>query len=562
MDMFPFRWRGGLWLFAAISFVYLFSLSRERPWGDATPLWEVADSMANRDTIAIKTRWPATLPLGRGGRVYGVAPVLQSAIHVPGAVLQRLVQEHFPRLAQLAWRFTCHLAPTLLGALTCVLFFGICRRLGARPTSAALTTIALGLGSTLWVYSRYTYSEALQTACFTGFFAQLLETQRNPSRRSGAILGMWAGLLVNSKYSYVVSAAGGAIYLMVALRGRWRLLLETAAAAMVATLPFAAVILLYNYARWGNIFTVGYGAAGYDLTSPAGIRENVAFGLWGMFLSPGKSVFLYSPPLLAGLIGLPRAIRRWPQFLPAALLTIVPSVLVYARLVFWAGDYAWGPRYLVFAVPTMLLPACLLIDDLLAAAISLRRLLAASALGTLLLAGGFVQFLGNAFYWDHFIRIQREAARAWLGAPNAKGSAIGDTPWACGACFEDMYSMQWLPPFQPIMAHYWMFRHVYRDDKWVAAEKDAPWHRYTSMQLNIAASWNRARLDWWFIEFRPTNPQLSWTLIFLLPSLALLCFGLFLHEVWWAARRSRARAGLAPLPCSREPYDPALTAST
>ena len=30
-------------------------------------------------------------------------------------------------------------------------FFGICRRLGARPTSAALTTIALGLGSTLWV---------------------------------------------------------------------------------------------------------------------------------------------------------------------------------------------------------------------------------------------------------------------------------------------------------------------------------------------------------------------------------------------------------------------------
>jgi hypothetical protein len=548
MDMFPFRRRGGLWLFAAIFFIYVLSMSRERPWGDATPLWEVANSIAHEGAIAIKTRWPATLPLGRGGKVYGVAPVLQAAIHIPGAVLQRLAHKHFPHQAQLAWRFTSHLAPNLIGALTCLLFFGICRRLGARPASAALTTIALGLGSTLWVYSRYTYSEVLQTACFTGFFAQLLETQKNPSRRTGALLGMWAGLLVNAKYIYIVSVLGGVIYLVAALRGRWRVLLETAVAAAVAALPFAALVLLYNYARWGSAF-----AAGYDLSSDAGIRENVAVGLWGMFLSPGKSVFLYSPPLLAGLIGLPRAVRRWPQFLPAALLTVAPTVLVYARMIFWSGDYAWGPRYLVFAVPIMLLPACLLVDDLLVAARSRRRLLATAALGTVLLAGGFVQYLGNAFYWDHFIRIQREATRAWLGTPNTKTSG----PMSGATFFEDMHSMLWLPPFQPIVGHYWMLRHVPWDDNWVDAEKDAPWHRYTSLQLNIVSSWSRARFDWWFVEFRHSNPQISMILIFLLPLSASLSFWFFFREVWWAARAGRAHAGLVlPSPPGRPTTQP------
>ncbi|HEX7597606.1 MAG TPA: hypothetical protein VF518_05290, partial [Polyangia bacterium] len=317
MDVFRFRRRGALWLFGAFVFVYMLSMTRERPWGDAIPMWELANNLAYNDTISINTRWPGSLPLGQGGKVYAVAPVLQGVVHIPGAVLQYYAQKYSPQNAQFAWRFTSHLATVVLGAFACVLFFGICRRLGVKPWPAAFTTIALGLGTTIWVYSRYTYSEILQTACFTGFFGQLLEARRNPSRRSGALLGMWAGLLVNAKYIYLASVAGGVIYLVIALRGRWREILETAVAATVAALPFVAVIFFYNYARWGSFFS-----AGYDLSSQAGIRENVAVGLWGMFLSPGKSVFLYSPPLLAGLVGLPRAIRRWPHFLPAALLVL------------------------------------------------------------------------------------------------------------------------------------------------------------------------------------------------------------------------------------------------
>ena len=88
---FPFRARGSLWLFGAVAFLYLFSTSRERPWGDATPIWEVADSIAHSHNFHAKTRWPTTLPNGKDGNLYGLAPLFQCVVHVPGAYLQRTI---------------------------------------------------------------------------------------------------------------------------------------------------------------------------------------------------------------------------------------------------------------------------------------------------------------------------------------------------------------------------------------------------------------------------------------------------------------------------------------
>jgi hypothetical protein len=86
-----FPWYGQLWLFGAIFFLYLFSTSGARPWGDATPVWEVADSIAHAHNFHATTRWPMNLPNGKDGHLYGVAPLLQSLVHVPGAALQRLI---------------------------------------------------------------------------------------------------------------------------------------------------------------------------------------------------------------------------------------------------------------------------------------------------------------------------------------------------------------------------------------------------------------------------------------------------------------------------------------
>ena len=553
---FPFRRRGSFWLFGAIAFLYLFSTSRERPWGDATPIWEVADSIAHSHKLYAKTRWPTALPNGKDGHLYGLAPLLQSAIHVPGAALQREIAERWPPYWQIVWRFTSHLAPTLLGTLSCVLFFGLCRRLGMRPIPAAASTLALAFATSVWVYSRYPYSETLQLACFTGFFAKLLDVRETPTWRQAAMLGVWTGLLVNAKPVFLLSGIGAGLYLMWELRRNWRALVLVALVSIASAFPFGAAYLYYNYLRWGSIYSTGYGLAfaGSGVSSaPVGVLHELPLvGLYGMFLSPGKSIFFYSPPIFLALLGFPRFFKRLRHVVLAMVLTIFPGLYLHAQMISWAGDYAWGPRYMTFALAALLVPAGFLLQDLLDKASSVRRWLGIGFFSAVFVSGVLVTYLGNAIYWDHFIRIENEATQFWLGVPNNRGDGIS-TPnsAACPVCFETLYSLQWLPPFQHIVGNYWLMSHLPKNDSWVVAEKDAPWRRYTNLQLDIHEGYARARVDWWFIEYRHTFPTLAWTLAILLPALCLAMLLLFLLEIRRAVLSSR-----------QAPAEPVLSAST
>jgi len=532
-----FSWYGHLALFGAIFFLYLFSTSSARPWGDATPVWEVADSIVHAHDFHATTRWPLTLPNGKDGHLYALAPLFQSLIHVPGAALQRQISKRFPAYWAIAWRLTSHLAPTVLGTLACVLFFGLSRRVGVPLLPAALTTLALAFATSVWVYSRYPYSETLQLCCFTGFFSKLLDVRSRPTWRHALWLGVWAGLLVNAKPVFLVSGLGAGLFLIWELRRNWRALLLVALVSTAAAAPLAGVYLLYNYLRWGSFAMTGYGVAitSSGLETGPGVHEHPLVGLWGMFLSPGKSIFLYSPPLLVALVGFPRFAKNFRAIVLAMALTILPGLYVHAQMISWAGDYAWGPRYMTFALGVLLLPAGFVVQACLSHVHRLKRWLGTAVLCGVLLAGAFVTYLGNAIYWDHFIRIESEAARFWLGTPNTKGdgSSMG---FACPVCFETISQLQWLPPFHHIVGNYWLLTHVPYKHDWVRAEKDAPWRRYTNLQVNIQDSYGRARIDWWFVEYRATFPGLCWFLVILLPLASAVMLGLFLLAVWRAGR--------------------------
>jgi hypothetical protein len=531
---FPFRLRGSFWLFGAVFFMYLFSTSRERPWGDATPIWEVADSIAHNHNFHAKTRWPSTLPNGKDGHLYGIAPLFQSAILVPGAYIQRKITSVYPAYWQITWRLTSHLATTVLGTLTCVLFFGLCRRLKMDPVAAAGTTLALAFATSVWVYSRYPYSESLQLFCFTGFFAQMLIVREQPTARQAIWLGVWTGLLVNAKPVFLVSAIGAGLFLIWELRHNRRALLLVAATTIGGAAPFGLIYLSYNYLRWGSIFFTGYGVtiSSTGLTASVGaVRPIPLVGLWGMFLSPGKSVFLYSPPLFVALFAFLRFAKRFRYIVLAMVLTILPNLYIHSQTLSWSGDYAWGPRYTVFALAIFLVPAGFLVEEWLATTSSIRRAIRIAVLAGVFLFGAFVTYVGNAIYWDHFIRIDNEASQAWLGVPNNTGDGVSTVRSPCSTCFETIYSLHWLPPFQHILGNYWLLSHLPNNDDWVTAEKDAPWRRYTNLQLNIKDSYARARVDWWFIDYRRTFPILTWTLAISLPALSALMILLFLLEV-------------------------------
>jgi len=258
-------------------------------------------------------------------------------------------------------------------------------------------------------------------------------------------------------------------------------------------------VMIYNFIRFGSVTNTGYHDVGNVMV------ENVLLSLWGFLFSPGKSIFLYSPPLLLALLGLRVFWNRHRATAVAMLATILPVVLFYCRLPSWPGDWAWGPRYVVFAIPVLLLP----VVSFLSSMHWPRRGLVALVLA----AGICVQVLGNAFYWDHYLRIALDVRSKWLGQPNRTGSLTADKGGFCEGCFEDVYPTVWLGPFQPILGHLWLLRHVPFGHSWLVASQDAPWRRHTQLPLDAKATYARARVDHWLYDTKD-HRTLGWVLLF------------------------------------------------
>jgi hypothetical protein len=530
--------RLGRAIFVTAFAVYLLSSGREPPWGDANVQYMVAESLVRRAAIDIPKPWPDDLPRGRDGKFYSTYPIVTSLVQVPGVALLEGAGALSKDSRPLARPLTSHLACSAFGALACLLFFRLCRqrRLSLRAASAA--TAILAFATTTWVYAHYSYSEIAQAAFFTGFVLHLLRVDEDPTPARARWLGLYAGLLFSTKYIYAAALLGGAALLAFRLRRDRRdrrLLGRLALHAAATSAPFAVLAMIYNYLCWSSPISTGYHP--YFETYWG---EHPLVGLWGMFLSPGKSVFLYSPPLLLGAAALPRLWRDHRRACLAVLATAGPVLAVYSRYKL-NGDYAWGPRFVVFLVPALALGFAVLLDAWLAEpARRLRR----AVLALFVALGLAVQLLGNAFYWDHFIRISMDARTAWLGSPNRGGAIIPiRADGRCDSCFEDVHQLEWLPPFQPILGHLWLLRATIRGDDAIAAEADAPWKRHTRLALPIAGSYARVRIDWWGLLWIKDFPKTRTAgVVLLLLFLAGAAAG---ARSWWRAHRA-ARAGPGP----------------
>jgi hypothetical protein len=160
-------------------------------------------------------------------------------------------------------------------------------------------------------------------------------------------------------------AATGAPAHTLAQPGR-SMLLTYARTALPVYLIFLAIDRVYQYIRfgsWTNTY-VTYFAREYrsrDATLPASFPFNLHWfegglhsGVLGPFFMPEKSVFLFDPmfPLALLLTALlwKRLSPAMRAFTVATLVMLGAYVFFYARYNWWAGDFAWGDRYISSAV--------------------------------------------------------------------------------------------------------------------------------------------------------------------------------------------------------------------
>jgi hypothetical protein len=84
------------------------------------------------------------------------------------------------------------------------------------------------------------------------------------------------------------------------------------------------------------------------------IHNGIDSGILGPFLAPAKSVFLFDPMFLLVLLLTALLWKRLTPatraFLAATFIMLGAYIVFYARYFWWAGDFAWGDRYISSAV--------------------------------------------------------------------------------------------------------------------------------------------------------------------------------------------------------------------
>jgi hypothetical protein len=391
----PSARRLALWLFAAFQFFYLLtSTGRVRTPDEYNTLY-TTESLVLRGSTTV----PQAVQLHNFYGRYDLQGQPRAA-YAPGQALlctpwYALGQYVLARLGgvpaedtDLVVAFSSCLSSATFSALTVTFFFLLLTGIGVSARAALLATAMVGLGTPIFAYSGWLFSEPLSAAVFVGVALVLFGRggKNAPiTLLTASIAGLILGLATIVRPTNVLAIPVFAVAILLrdgkpALRAAF-LLCATSAIGV-------AILLAHNAVLFGGPFQFGYPAAAEGAKRLNTFDTPLWKGLYGFLLSPGKSIFIFAPPVILALAGLPRLWKRDRGVATLAMLFPLVYLFFFARYTQWEGGYCVGPRYLV---PSIVL-LCLALGPMLAEGAARVKKLAL----LLLVLGAFVQCVSLA----------------------------------------------------------------------------------------------------------------------------------------------------------------------
>ena len=384
------RW--AVLLFLSLNFLFMLtSTGRVRLEDELMTLFE-SESLVLRGSTAVPQAVAAHLFFGRfdrHGQPRAAYAPGQALITTPWYVLGQYLLREAPGVPASARDLVVGFAMTMssatfAAAAATFAFLLFCGMSMARRTALA-GALVLALATPLFAYSGWFFSEPLACALFLGAAWSLFGRSDSITVSRAALGAALLGFAVLVRPTHILLAP---IFLVAILVRERRAGVQPAVVAAAVFSVAVAAYLGYNDYVFGNPFQFGYPdsvEAGKHVT---GFETPLHIGLFGFLASPGKSIFLFAPPVLLALWGLPALWRRDRGLATVATLSLPIALGFYARYTQWEGGYCFGPRYLV---PALVLLA-LAVGPALAEAGQSARAVAI----VLFVAGLAVQVLGLA----------------------------------------------------------------------------------------------------------------------------------------------------------------------
>jgi len=236
--------------------------------------------------------------------------------------------------------------PAAFAATSVVLLLLIARALGASLRDAAIAAGSILVGTQMFALGREQLSDGPGLACMLGVLLATVHAHRgSATARTLVVGGVAAGCAVLLRYqsAFLVAACAIAVAIAGWRHGRRRDVVWFA----LGGLPFLAILLGVDHARFGNPFDTGYPevADWYD--------QPLWLGLTKMFFAAGRGVMWLSPLLW---IALPLATSRRHAVAPRWLAWVLFATpfLLFAGARGWQGGQCWGVRYVTPGVVLLL----------------------------------------------------------------------------------------------------------------------------------------------------------------------------------------------------------------
>ena len=346
---------------------YLLSYSGVFHNPDEATAFAVMESMVKHGKFSIGQISPGIFghPMGRQGvdgewySPHGIAlPLLAAPLYWMALQLPHIGCGHLVLLFN-----------AFVTAGTGTLLFLQARRLGLSPAVSVAGALIFGFCTMAWVYSKYLFSDSLATFLLFLSSYYLFRWGTSHSLIEALLSGGFLGLAIITRPINTILTPLFMGYLLWPLlagarRGegsppfgegarRWEVV-SSAGAFILPLLSFSLLVVTYNYVRFGDISRFGY---------TGGFTSPLLLGLGAYLFSLDRSLFLYSPVLLAGILGIPRFLKRYPREGRFSLLLIAVYPFLSAKWhVYWGGP-VWGPRFLLPVIPFLVLFIAPLLAD-------------------------------------------------------------------------------------------------------------------------------------------------------------------------------------------------------
>lgn len=293
---------------------------------------------------------------GRDGRSYSMYGPFQSVVMAPFVAASALVAPaHAEQLFKLV--FGVLVIPAISALSLAVLFRALCA-LRFSERASFRTVVLIGLATPLWHYGRSGQEENI-IGLALGLYLWGVGLLFNERFEGLLLIALTVSIIVATRWSYLPTLIIILIpvaWLLWQKRVAWREWCRALAIGSALAVAVAAMVLWYNFHRFGRPFETGYGL--YFQKNPPFFTFGAApLHMIALIFSPYRGLLWFCPALLL-LVGLKSAPkgdafqRLWKAILGAWLFTW----LFIGSLSIWTSAQGWGPRYFV-ALMVLLAPA-------------------------------------------------------------------------------------------------------------------------------------------------------------------------------------------------------------